>query len=61
MSNTTSVTYISFLDGIVVRVLACYEGDPGSIPSQERIFVTKFSLENRNWRSRASIPVPLTC
>ena len=43
MSNTTSVTYISFLDGIVVRVLACYEGDPGSIPSQERFFVTKFS------------------
>ena len=43
MLNTTSVTYISFLDGIVVRVLACYEGDPGSIPSQERFFVTKFS------------------
>ena len=51
---------ISFKDSIVVRVLACYDGDQGSIPSQERFFVTKSSLENRKWRSGASIPVLLT-
>ena len=42
MSNTTSVTYVSFIDGIVVRVLACYEGDPGSIPYE----IPPFSLRN---------------